>query len=506
MMISKKNMKPRIKIFGAGIGGLTAAHFLADYGNIEVYEMKDIAGGLAKSHGPKCNTHEISWRVYFHFYKHIMGIMKNISSSDGKSVFDHLIPYINIFVPDEPFLNLMSVSQIWKIFILLTSGLKRLDDYDHMPWRDYINSDFAEIPQWLGLDRFKGSTTSVHKIGIEQSGIQGQNKIDYVLDGPTNDVWINPWVKNLQKRGVKFYFNSKVKRVIIDHKKNVNRVHMNNGVILQADIYILALPIESIAIVSPELVPNSSLLSKKGHQIQLAFQMHLEKPLSLGYKNGKKVQSFLLRNSPWSLIVESKTISWGEKYTKDCLTQWSATVCQSDVPGILTKKTLSESTEKEATIEILAQLESSKDLMTILQRENRNFDGKLRVIKWATMNETYMFGPPLKVDEPKFSNNATTKIIRPSVYLGPNVYLSTAYTKEALDIFSMEGAAISGKTVAAMILGKDKPVYPERPYPALNILRWTDDFLFMIGAPNIIITIIYLIMFYYIYKSIYMRK
>ena len=381
----------------------------------------------------------------------------------------------------------------------MTSSNRRIDSYDKYSWKDFINGDFAEIPQWLGLDRFRGSTTSVERIGIEQSVISGLDKDDYILDGPTNDIWINPWVYKLQTRGVIFHFNNKVKHVSIDKKtRNVKSVYMENGKILKADIYILALPIESLAIVASELAPQASLLAKNSYQVQLAFQMHLEKPLSLGYMGDKPIQSFLLRNSMWNLIVESKSISWNVIYTKNCYTtQWSATVCQFNTQGILIKKKFIDCTEEEAHVEILAQLESSKDLMDLLNRENKDFDGKLRVLKWITMDETYIFGPPMKVFEPKFSNNVGTKLIRPSIQLGPNVYLSTAYTKETLDIFSMEAAVISGKTVAASILKESKPILPLRPFPLLNILRFVDDFLFFYGFPNILTTTAIIIVLYF---------
>ncbi len=500
--------KLSIKIFGAGVGGLTAAHMLCDHASIDIYEMKDTAGGLARSCGPKCNTYEISWRVYFHFYKHLLGLMKEIPADNRTTVFDHLIPYKNTFVPKKSLKEILNITQIWKIHGLLTASDKRLDSYDKYTWRNFINSDFAEIPQWLGLDRFKGSTTSVERIGIEQSVIAGVDKDDYVLDGPTNNVWINPWVQELRKRGVRFHFRSKVEKVVIDKKtRHVQRVRMEDGNILQADLYILALPIESLSRVAADLVPQAPLLAKQAYQVQLAFQMHLERPLSLGYQQNQAIQSFLLRDSAWSLIVESKTISWNSRYTENCgTTQWSATVCQYDVPGILIKKPLIECTEQEAHIEILAQLESSKDLMLLLKRENKEFDGKLRVMNWKTMSDTYMFGPPMTVSDPKFSNNAGTKIIRPSIFLGPNVYLSTAYAKETIDVFSMEAAVISGKTVAASIVGGSPPVHPSRPFRVLNVLRATDEFLFFYGLPDILTSVTFVVIIILLYLSVRLIK
>lgn len=503
----------KVVIIGAGIGGLTAAHFLVGkVKEIHIYEKNAAAGGLARTEAPaetavskECDTREISWRVYFHFYYHIFEIMKAVRSSDDKTVYDHLVRYRNVFTPEIDPLSFLSFGQLFKIIKNLFSSDSRLDSYDRYPWRDFIGDDNSEIPQWLGMDRFKGSTTSVQRIGIEQHLRKSKGVEDYVLDGPTSQVWIDPWVEDLKRRGVIFHFSQPATKISVVNGA-VSNVVVTGATLVTADLYILGLPIEVLASMVPDLVPDGYRLSAQSRQMQVGFQLHLDIPLSFGLDNdGKPFQSFLVRNSPWALIVESKTISWNiadhstnaakPKENACPTTQWSITACQVDVPGILHKKGLALCNEQEMREEILAELYDNKNLVRRLKRENPKVKDVKTLLdsgKWSMSGKdfstmsSFTVGPNgLKTTEPKFSNNVGTKSNRPPVKLGPNVYLSTAYVKETIDVFSMEAAAIAGKSVAHSILGLEAPKLPPRPYPVLEGFRKIDDVLFDIGMPDI---------------------
>ena len=40
---------------------------------------------------------------------------------------------------------------------------------------------------------------------------------DRLLNGPTSDVWINPWLKYLQERGVVYHSNADVRAIRCEH-------------------------------------------------------------------------------------------------------------------------------------------------------------------------------------------------------------------------------------------------------------------------------------------------
>lgn len=530
-------MNSKVVIIGAGIGGLTAAHFLVGkVKEIHIYEKNSIAGGLARTEngpGGGKDTREISWRVYFHFYYHLFDIMKQIPSIDDKTVYEHLVRYRNVFTPEIDPISFLSFGQIFKIVKTLFSSNSRIDYYDRYPWRDFIGDDNSEIPQWLGMDRFKGSTTSVQRIGIEQHLRKTKGIEDCVLDGPTNQVWIDPWVSYLRKKGVMFHFSQPVSKITVNDK-TITEI-MVGDTRVTADLYVLGLPIEVLSRLVPDLVPDGYRLSEFSKQMQVGYQLYLDDFLSLGEKDGIPYQSFLVRNSPWALIVESKTISWNEadhihevipsfgsingrqefpKLSK-LPTQWSITACQVDVPGIRHKKSLVLCNEQEMREEILAELYDNKNLMERLKRENPNVSDVKTILenaKWSFTGKDFSvmssftlpreMGGELKTTEPKFSNNIGTKSIRPSVKLGTNVYLSTAYVKETIDIFSMEAAVIGGKTVAYTILGLPKPDFPPRPYAALEPFRKIDEVLFRFGLPDIFLILFIILIIFLLYWTV----
>ena len=72
---------------------------------------------------------------------------------------------------------------------------------------------------------------------------------DRVLDGPTNLVWIDPWLAYLKSRGVQYDTKSEIEEILCD-KGRITGVAVNqNGkrTVVQGDHYIAALPLERIA-------------------------------------------------------------------------------------------------------------------------------------------------------------------------------------------------------------------------------------------------------------------
>ena len=78
-----------------------------------------------------------------------------------------------------------------------------------------------------------------------------------MLNGPTNDVWIDPWLTYLRGRGVEYHLNARVRSiemdggvvrgVMVEQERSVREV--------TADYYVSALPIEVMAtIVTDQMV------------------------------------------------------------------------------------------------------------------------------------------------------------------------------------------------------------------------------------------------------------
>lgn len=181
-----------IAIFGAGIGGLSACHELIKLGyTIDVYESKSIIGGMARSSSDdEGYPTEYSWRVYFGFYKNLFKIFDEIN------ITNHLIKYKH-----KNFCDGTTLQDRINVFLGTMKGLtscdERLEDMDNVSWANMVGDDgkykniFTEIGPALGLDRNKSSFYSVLRAAVEGWWWDGSQ--NYVLDGPTSEVWFDIW-------------------------------------------------------------------------------------------------------------------------------------------------------------------------------------------------------------------------------------------------------------------------------------------------------------------------
>src|SRR6056297_3542861 len=84
-----------VAVLGGGIGGLTAAHELAERGlEVTVFEANDHFGGKARSmpidDDPNALQGEHGFRFFPAFYRHVVGTMERIPDGDGV-VADNLV-------------------------------------------------------------------------------------------------------------------------------------------------------------------------------------------------------------------------------------------------------------------------------------------------------------------------------------------------------------------------------------------------------------------------------
>jgi len=260
---------------------------------------------------------------------------------------------------------------------------------------------------------------------------------------------------------------------------------------------------------------------------EVCFHVHFDRPIytavgdgvasSSGGNVGANVNGVLLEGSPWSIIIELREVSWrlppsntnpstGVVEPTFCtrlpqvLGSWSVLMGQPDVPGLLYGKPFLQCSPDEVTAELWAQIMANQSFRQAI-RDRNGFDLDSRYIvcwsppwsswKWDVSTRTW------STTEPKFSNNAGTLELRPSSSITPipNLLLATAYTREALDTFSMEGATISGLVVANQIAKAalqtstststiPQPSYPPRPL-WFAPLRSVDALMYPLGIPNI---------------------
>lgn len=261
--------KTKVVVLGGGVGGLSAAHELVTRGfEVEVYELHSIPGGKARSYGVKGTAiddkhHDLpaehGFRFFPGYYKHVIDTMQNTPVWDsGKHVSDNLInvdaeveaSFVQrpIILPASVPHTFSGLFKLWrqqrgkpqmpvgireglfymgKLWQILTSCHERRDQqYEQIPWWEFIDADHKST----AYQRYLGNMTRTlvaanpHKVSTRTNGnnwlqvLQGMftDHNDRVLDGPTNEVWIHPWLQFLLDQGVKYYVNAEVTNIHTD--------------------------------------------------------------------------------------------------------------------------------------------------------------------------------------------------------------------------------------------------------------------------------------------------
>src|SRR3954471_4446025 len=260
----------RVAILGGGMAGLAAAHELVERGfEVDVFERKSLGGkarsipvrGTARG-GRKPLPGEHGFRFFPGFYHHVPDTMRRIPfGKNAHGVWDNLIaanetksprtggrPDGTVFgiapdpnearTPDGMRRILMEELSgqgvppqelayfVERVMVFLTScDERRSGQWEHVSWWDFIKAEgkSEEYRKVLarGLTRAvvaakerKASTRTIGNMAeaficnFEGRGNDGAP--DRVLDLPTNEAWIDPWVALLRQLGVRFHLGQAI--------------------------------------------------------------------------------------------------------------------------------------------------------------------------------------------------------------------------------------------------------------------------------------------------------
>ena len=255
-----------VGVLGAGVAGLTAAHELSERGfDVTVYERREVAGGKARSLGvPNSGTDgrpdlpaEHGFRFFPGFYRHVPDSMARIPAGSvhfSDHVVEttrtlmaqagarneivaptHLIPSsVGDFIAGlrasftfATKLGLPPRDLAWFVnrllVILCSCDERRFSELENESWWQFSDADHksAAYQKFLadGLTRTlvaaKAREMSARTGGsillqlLLDMALPGK-QVDRVLDGPTSDMWIEPWVALLKAKGVDFHMDHEV--------------------------------------------------------------------------------------------------------------------------------------------------------------------------------------------------------------------------------------------------------------------------------------------------------
>jgi len=486
----------KVAVIGGGVGGLSAAHELAlrDF-DVVVYEQRDVAGGKARSMdaipgagGRRALPGEHGFRFFPGFYRHLPDTMSRIPYGHNvHGVFDNLVASTQIQMAREGHANeLVTPAHFpesladWEAivrfglevsthlgiplddqvhFVKLISDLlsacdaRRFGQYENQSWWEFSGAEHRSpaFQRFLadGLTRTlvaaRGKEMSARTGGsillqlLQDLATPGIN-VDRVLNGPTSDVWIAPWVAELEQLGVELRLGAAVDAI----DSTAGRVTGISGAGFSdtADYYVAAVPVEVLRerIAMDDLKAHSPLLAgldalEVRWMNGIMFYLQRDVPLVHGHS--------IYLDSAWALTSISQRQFWpqfdlhamGDGNVGGLL---SIDVSDWETPGVFAAsgKVARQCSKDEIAEEVWAQLKAAlNDGTEVLADANR--------LAWFLDPDIV---PPNPIDatnlEPLLVNTKGSWPHRPPADLPEvdNLFLASDYVQTYTDLATMEAA------------------------------------------------------------------
>jgi uncharacterized protein with NAD-binding domain and iron-sulfur cluster len=542
-----------VAVLGGGMAGLAAAHELAERGfTVHVFE-RNVLGGKARSIGVPHSAHggrkrlpgEHGFRFFPGFYHHVPDSMRRIPfGKNPNGVHDNMVsadggkflradgradagpfglgpdPFPGPTTPENTAQFLAENIQgegvppqelqffINRLMVFLTScDERRFGEWEKTSWWDFVKAEGKSKEYQTviaaGLTRnlvaAKETIASTRTIGhmgeafvYNIMGRGNDGDLDRVLNLPTNEAWIHPWVRLLRSLGVQFHVGHEIDHLRvrggrIESATAIDRHGRRRRI--DADFFISAMPVERVR----------KLLNRK----ILALDPHLEQTSGLFTDWMVGLQYFLRErvdithghitfiDAPWALTALNQAQFWpsrdvpkdyGDGTVKDTL---SVDISNWDAKGILYGKTAKECTKAEVAAEVWAQIKQHKTAGDKLPDGIVHSSFLDPGVQWHPKRGRNTNATPLlvnTVDSWDKRPTAQTKI--------PNLFLAGDYVKTDVDLATMEGANESGRAAVNALLdtvdSKQErcTMYTLYRPPEFEAAKAADAELYRQGLPN----------------------
>src|SRR5215210_4322551 len=506
----------RVAVLGGGMAGLAAAHELVERGfAVDVYERKAL-GGKARSipvagtagGGRKPLPGEHGFRFFPGFYHHVPDSMRRIPfASNANGVWDNLTDANEtksprtggradgtVFAlgpdpneartPDGMRRLLMDGLSghgvpphelayfVERVMVFLTSSdERRFGQWENVSWWDFIKAEgkSEEYQKVIarGLTRAvvaakerKASTRTIGNMGeafiYNFQGRGNDGAPDRVLNLPTNEAWIKPWVKLLRTRGVRFHVGHKVEALRmrggeVESAHAVDR-HGRRRTI-EADWFVSAMPAERARrLWSPAVLRKDEslgLMDELYVDWMNGIQYYLTKPFHV-------IRGHLtFIDAPWALTALTQAQFWADRdFKRDYgdgrqVDSFSIDISDWDTPGIVYGKPAKQCTPKQVAKEVLEQIkmhlnDNGEDILTDDMIDSWHLDPAIKCHPARQRNSN---------DEPLLVNTVGTWEKRPRAKTAiPNLFLAGDYVQTDVDLATMEGANEAGRAAVNALL------------------------------------------------------
>jgi uncharacterized protein with NAD-binding domain and iron-sulfur cluster len=562
----------RVVVLGGGVAGLTVAHELAERGfSVDVIEKRDVPGGKARStEVPKSATGEQKllpgehgFRFFPGFYRHLPDTFARIPDGDGKTVLEHLVSVNTMtfaFQDRAPFVlparfprSLREVGYVlgffegvgqmgitvddlvftwWKLWQVVTmSHERRVVELEQQSWWEYMQADtrteafrrllVVGLTRNLVASRAEAANArTVGQVGIQliRDLLTPGKSTDRILDGPTNDVWIEPWLSRLSELGVRYRTGMELERVNLDAgggrvrsvaiRPRSERVERGGDSTppgagppetLEADYFVLAMPVEVVAALlerQPEVARAAPALSgvpALGKQVEWmnGIQFYLTERVDIADGHINHV------DSEWALTTISQSQFWPRFPATGFGDGSVKTILSVDISA-WDERAESGKTAKECDFEELGA-ETFDQLARSLNQGDRT------VLHPGMLHPVHPFNVDVDIAEQRQKTETTGKALltnaepllvnledswklRPDVSCElDNLFVASDYVRTYTNLATMEAANEAARAAANAILERDGSLEPKseifKPKEPFRFLRRRDRARLLRGEP-----------------------
>src|SRR3954462_13810759 len=533
-----------VAVLGGGVAGLSAAHELVERGfSVTVYERSARFGGKARSYGVTGSgtdgRHDLpaehGFRFFPGFYRHLPDTMKRIPGPrPGHPVFDELVAADRMMLARENGADelitaahapasLDDFAAVTKFMFTVCTGLgispddqvffvdrllelltscdeRRFGQWELQSWWQFVDAEHRSA----GFRRFLADGLTRMLVAAQAQEISARTggnillqlifdlsraggHADRLLDGPTSEVWIDPWVAHLRGAGVQLRTDTEIDGIDCVHGRiaAVTVDHHGARETVIAEHYVAAMPVEqlrpllraALGRAQPRLDGPRRLRTRWMNGVM--FYLHRDVPILAGHTIYSDSDWALTSISQRQFLPRTDFARLGHGNVGGVL---SVDVSDWERPSRRTGKVASMCSADEIKDEVWAQL-----------KDHLNGDGPgetllddANLVGWYLDDDISFPNPTAAANaEPLLINTAGSWANRPDAVTSvPNLFLAAAFVRTHTDLATMEGAneaarrAVNGILDASGSAASRGEIWPLRepvafgPAKALDRVRW----------------------------------
>ncbi|MGH4007526.1 MAG: FAD-dependent oxidoreductase [Pseudonocardiaceae bacterium] len=397
-----------------------------------------------------------------------------------------------------------------KILVYVTSSdERRLGQWENITWNDFIRADkMSEEYRRMFADGLvrnlvatKSNEASAHSIGLISEatawsilgrGNEPGGSVDRVLDGPTGEQLIDPWVAHLHTLGVEFRVGRTVESLhLVENSVASATIRDPSGQArkVTADWFLSAMPVERFVwLLSPEVLAADPTLEtvrrlRTDWMNGVMFYLRRRLPLTPGHVN--------YLDSPWAITSISQAQFWernfrdyGDGTVVECL---STIISDWVTAGTVNGKRARDCTPDEIARETWAQIKAHLNDTG----ETTLTDDLLH--SWFLDPAITGSGTPdVANDEPLFIQHVGSWVDRPgSMTAIRNLFLAGDWVRTDINVTTMEGANEGARQAVNALLDAAGSAAPRcslrglfRP-PEFEHLKSVDSARYRAQQPNL---------------------